>query len=78
MTSLPKAVSVRLDVDSYQRLRLQVLERDGWRCQICGSMTNLEVHHAQFRSRQGDYTERNLITLCLQCHKLRHSGNHKR
>ena len=72
MTSLPKAVSVRLDIDSYQRLRLQVLERDGWRCQICGSMTNLEVHHAQFRSRQGDDTERNLITLCFQCHKLSH------
>jgi len=73
MTSLPKAVWVRLDPDNYQQLRAQVLERDGWRCQSCGSMTNLEVHHAQFRSHQGEDTERNLITLCVQCHKLSHS-----
>jgi len=38
--------------------------RDVWRCQFCGSMTNLEVHHQQFRSHSGDDTEANLITLC--------------
>ena len=73
MTSLPKRPAVRLDASSYQQLRLQVLERDGWRSQACGAMTNLEVHHSQFRSRQGSDIEDNLITLCSQCHKLSHT-----
>ena len=73
MTSLPKSPRVRLDDNAYQQLRLQVLERDGWRCQVCGSMMNLEVHHAQFRSRQGRDSEDNLISLCVQCHKLSHA-----
>jgi hypothetical protein len=31
-----------------------VLERDGWRCQACGAITNLEVHHAQFSWSRDD------------------------
>jgi 5-methylcytosine-specific restriction endonuclease McrA len=46
-----------LDTANYEILRNQVLRRDGWRCQVCGSMTNLEVHHIQFRSRLGLDTE---------------------
>src|SRR5919201_307273 len=45
-------------------LRLQVLGRDAWRCLRCGATTNLEVHHLQFKSRQGDDAAQNLITLC--------------
>jgi len=46
MTNLAKSPRVRGDADSYRQLRLQVLERDGWHCQVCGSMMNLEVHHS--------------------------------
>ncbi len=64
----PKATSLRLDPVSYETLRQQVLRRDGWRCQSCGTMSNLEVHHRQFRSHAGDDSEENLIMLCAQCH----------
>jgi 5-methylcytosine-specific restriction endonuclease McrA len=64
----PKSTSLRLDPASYENLRQQVLRRDGWRCQSCGTMSNLEVHHRQFRSHSGDDSEDNLITLCAQCH----------
>ena len=43
----PKATPVRLDPLSYERLRQQILRRDGWRCQSCGTMSNLEVHHSR-------------------------------
>ena len=43
--NLVKHVPVRLDEREYDDLRELVLRRDGWRCQFCGSMTNLEVHH---------------------------------
>ena len=63
-----KQAPTRLERQDYQELREQVLRRDGWRCQRCGSMTNLEVHHKQFRSHCGNDDERNLITLCFDCH----------
>jgi 5-methylcytosine-specific restriction endonuclease McrA len=70
----PKPVPLRLDPASYEVLRQQVLRRDGWRCQACGTMSNLEVHHKQFRSHSGHDTEENLITLCNDCHGSIHKG----
>ena len=67
-----KPVRLRLDPVSYEKLRQQVLRRDGWRCQSCGTMSNLEVHHKEFRSRLGDDSEGNLITLCTACHAQMH------
>lgn len=68
----PRARRLRLDSVSYEALRQEVLRRDGWRCQACGAMSNLEVHHREFRSRSGDDSEMNLITLCTQCHAQVH------
>jgi hypothetical protein len=48
--NLLKQVPIRLDGPKYDELREQVLRRDGWRCQFCGSMTNLELHHREFRA----------------------------
>ncbi len=49
----PKAAPSWLDLMSYEGLRQQILRRDGWRCQSCGTMSNLEVHHREFRSHSG-------------------------
>jgi hypothetical protein len=35
----PKRPRLRLAPDSYRKLRTEVLERDGWRCQYEGSGT---------------------------------------
>jgi ATP-dependent DNA helicase RecQ len=70
----PRLPRLRLDAASYESLRQQVLCRDGWRCQSCGTMSNLEVHHKKFRSRLGDDSEANLVTLCSFCHAAKHRG----
>ena len=70
----PKRPRLRLDSEPYDRLRRQVLRRDGWRCQVCGTMSHLEVHHIEFRSHYGDDSELNLITLCTLCHVQAHRG----
>ena len=70
----PKAALSRQDPLSYENLRQQILRRDGWRCQSCGTMSNLELHHREFRSHSGTDTEANLITLCAACH----AGVHRR
>jgi len=35
-------------------------------------MSNLEIHHQEFRSQSGDDSEQNLITLCSACHATLH------
>ena len=67
-----RAHRLRLDPLSYERLRQQILCRDGWRCQSCGTMSNLEVHHKRFRSHSGHDSDKNLITLCSTCHAFVH------
>ena len=67
-----KLPRLRLDPASYETLRQQVLHRDGWRCQSCGTMSNLEIHHIEFRSHSGNDAELNLITLCAACHAQTH------
>jgi len=74
MNAIPKNPRLRLVPASYDSLRQQVLRRDSWRCQSCGTMLNLEVHHKELRSRLGDDSEQNLITLCVACHRLAHGG----
>jgi len=70
---LIKVRPARLDAEAYRNLRQQVLERDGWRCQLCGSMAGVEVHHIQRRSQTGEDSEENLISLCSACHRRIHS-----
>jgi len=67
-----KRAPLRLDPKPYAELRNQVLRRDGWRCQACGAISNLEVHHKEFRSHSGEDSELNLITLCSNCHGMVH------
>jgi len=55
---------IKLPPEAYRELHRQVLDRDNWQCQLCGSRNNLQVHHKEFRSHSGDDSEDNLITLC--------------
>jgi 5-methylcytosine-specific restriction endonuclease McrA len=68
----PKNPRVKLEPEAYDRLRLEILERDHWRCQNCGSMHNLQIHHQELRSHSGNDTKENLITLCETCHLRAH------
>ena len=67
-----KRLRIRTTARLYAMLRRVVLERDGWRCQQCGSPRNLDVHHMRRRSALGDDAETNLITLCRKCHQSLH------
>ena len=64
----PKQDRLQLDSELYEQLRSEMLRRDGWRCQSCSAMSNLEVHHREFRGHCGEDSEQNLTTLCSACH----------
>jgi 5-methylcytosine-specific restriction endonuclease McrA len=67
-----------LGPEAYRQLCEEVLKRDGWRCQGCGSVKNLQVHHLRARSRLGDDVAENLIALCAACHEEAHHRGHPR
>jgi 5-methylcytosine-specific restriction endonuclease McrA len=73
VTSLrPRRPRLRLGREAYNELRKHVPERDEWRCQNCGSSVNLQVHPLNPRSRLGNDSLENLITLCADCHREAH------
>ena len=51
-----------------------ILNRDDETCQICGTRSNLHVHHIVFRSQGGTDDHDNLITLCEKDHRLHAHG----
>ena len=69
---LKKVKRIKLGKQIYRRLMKRVLERDEWRCQKCGSLENLQVHHKIKRSQLGNDSLDNLVTLCAYCHMGEH------
>lgn len=58
----------------WERLRIQVLARDGCRCTECGEtwLNYLEIHHIQPLGAGGTNELDNLVTLCRLCHLKAH------
>jgi len=61
-----------------------IFERDGWKCQICGSIENLTIDHIDGNGRHSKRPNNNLEnlrTLCRSCHGSvdgkKGMGNHK-
>lgn len=55
----------------WQKRRLEIMERDGWRCQHCGAKDKtLNVHHKGYAKglMPWDYAGFCLVTLCEDCH----------
>ena len=54
----------------WQRKRLGVLARDGWRCFAClDSQSELHVHHLTYSGAPWETPDCFLQTLCVSCHK---------
>lgn len=56
----------------WQKKRLEILERDEWRCRRCGDPTKtLHVHHGYYEPgyEPWDYDSRTMWTLCEECHE---------
>ena len=65
--------SEKLKDPRWQKLRLEIFERDEWCCQKCfDSESTLAVHHFRYiRDREPwDYPPELLITLCEECHSI--------
>lgn len=59
----------------WQKKRLEVFQRDNWKCCCCGySGDTLNVHHRVYHKGLDPwkYKESLLVTLCEDCHKFEH------
>lgn len=55
----------------WRKLRLQVIKRDKYTCQMCGKRVGpLSAHHIRPREQGGPDTLSNLIALCNPCHDI--------
>ena len=63
----------------WKRLRKAAVERDGWRCKVCGKAGRLEVHHIRSPFYGGPMWDiENLRTVCRPCHWKAHHADRKR
>lgn len=72
--------SEKLKDPRWQKKRLEVFQRDGFRCQLCDDdKTTLAVHHKKYASGKNpwDYDNNLLITLCENCHDKIHPEKRK-
>jgi 5-methylcytosine-specific restriction enzyme A len=59
---------------AWRRVRATVLERDGYRCQVCGRPAT-DVDHIVRRRAGGTDDSANLRSLCSSCHHTRTSSD---
>jgi hypothetical protein len=55
----------------WQKKRLLVMQRDGFRCAYCGDQkSTLNVHHLKYGRDPWDTVPDHLVTLCEGCHEM--------
>jgi hypothetical protein len=62
----------KLKSPHWQKKRLQVLNRDKWKCKLCkDEETTLHVHHLEYQPKKQpwEYQMSNFVTLCEHCHR---------
>lgn len=74
--SIKKVSNKRITVteETYNK----VMQRDNYKCKLCGTIFNLQEHHIVYKSEDRKLINEptNLIVLCARCHALVHSNKH--
>jgi 5-methylcytosine-specific restriction endonuclease McrA len=65
----------QLKSPKWQKKRLEIMQRDNWKCVLCGmDDRQLQVHHKEYIKgfKAWEYPDILLITLCDICHYFEH------
>ena len=66
-----KSYSEKLKDPRWQRKRLEVMQRDNFKCAICSTETKtLNVHHKTYKGDPWEQENEDLTTLCEDCHGI--------
>ena len=69
---MSKSYAEKLKDPRWQKKRLEIFERDSWKCQACGATEiMLCVHHRYYNKNAEPWEYHNdaLVTLCELCHE---------
>jgi hypothetical protein len=72
---MAKTYKDKLKSPKWQKRRLEIMERDGFQCQMCFDREEtLTVHHKEYLKglEPWEYEDKYLITLCEDCHESIH------
>lgn len=69
-----KEYSDYLESDEWKARRDYRLKKDGYRCAICGTGKNLQVHHITYERVKNELID-DLVTVCESCHNGIHSND---
>lgn len=63
--------SENLKNGNWQKRRVDILQRDNFKCTVCGSNEFLDIHHVDYitGTRAWEYPNDMLKTLCRKCHE---------
>lgn len=65
----PMTYKEQLANPKWQKRRLEILQRDGFACQMCGDTeTELHVHHKNYKGLAWQADDEDLQTMCAHCH----------
>lgn len=53
-------------------LRVEIFERDGYKCRYCGVTEHLSIDHVIPISKGGRTNKQNLVTACMPCNLKKH------
>jgi len=74
MLNQNQSYSDKLKDVRWQKRRLEILNRDQWKCTLCGDdKSQLHVHHEKYTGEPWDAPNRALKTVCEDCHGLLHN-----
>lgn len=63
--------SEKLRDPRWQKKRLEILQRDGFTCTLCGDkQTTLHIHHSKYFGDPWDIKDEFLTTHCQHCHSI--------
>jgi 5-methylcytosine-specific restriction endonuclease McrA len=56
----------------WQRKRLEIMKRDGFKCRVCGSEEEqLQIHHLYYlpKTKPWEYDDEAMVTVCHEHHR---------
>jgi hypothetical protein len=69
--STKKVYGEKLRDPRWQKLRLEIMNRDGFACKLChDAKSTLNIHHLKYEREPWDCAPEYLITLCEDCHYI--------
>lgn len=59
--------------EHWKQVRYKRLKYDKFRCRLCGSTENLNVHHTRYDNLRDEDIKHDVVTLCYTCHSMAHT-----